>query len=269
MTAKVALVEFKDYFSSIAKALNNINAGEIISRQKKIILKPNLIQDSPPPTTTDVRCVEAVFLYCREHTSPGSEIIIAEGSAGDPTLKCYKNLGYIEMSKRTGARLMDLDEQEFENHFDDRAEIYKTFPLFNILKDAFVISVPVLKDHSMTDTTLSLKNMIGIAPASKFSGYMSYSKSEVHRHDVNRALVDINLHKKADLAVIDGAIGMKNSHLCGTVCNPPIKKIIASFDPVAADAAGSEVLGWRWDKISYLRMANGLLGQAEKIEYLK
>ena len=51
---KVAVVEFQDYIQSVAEALDQVEAAATIAAQKKIILKPNVITDSPPPITTPV-----------------------------------------------------------------------------------------------------------------------------------------------------------------------------------------------------------------------
>jgi uncharacterized protein (DUF362 family) len=44
--------------------------------------------------------------------------------------------------------------------------------------------------------------------------------------------------------------------------------ILASFDAVAVDAVGSELLGHNPRRIEYLRLANGLLGSMDDIEIL-
>jgi uncharacterized protein (DUF362 family) len=266
--AKVALVDLSDFATSVKKALDLIGAGPVLARQKKVVIKPNLILNAPPPTTTDVKCVEAVILYCLEKAPGEVEIIVAEGSGGDSAADCFACLGYGDLAEQYGVRLIDLDAAPFRFQRNERAKIYKEFPVPEPVRDGFFISLPTLKDHSITGTTLSLKNMIGIAPAEHFSGYWSYKKSEVHRHDVDQAIIDINLHRPIDLAVIDGSIGQQFSHLSGRPCEPPKRKIIASFDPVAADAAGSELMGWKWTEIAHLKLANGVLGQAEDLEIL-
>ena len=55
-------------------------------------------------------------------------------------------------------------------------------------------------------------------------------------------------------------------HLAGET--KKIGLILASFDPVAVDAVGSELLGHNPKKIEYLRLANGLLGSMDNIEIL-
>jgi uncharacterized protein (DUF362 family) len=56
-------------------------------------------------------------------------------------------------------------------------------------------------------------------------------------------------------------------HLAGTKKN--IGLILASFDPVAVDTVGSELLGHNPERLDYLSLADGLLGSMKNIEVLK
>lgn len=232
----------------------------VLAVQRRIVIKPNLVTEAAPPVTTDVRCVEAIARFCLIYSC--AEVVVAEGSGGADTGDCFNTLGYTDMAHRLGIRLVDLDQEPLVLKEEQRAVLYPFFQLPRILDGSFIISVPVLKEHTITDISLSLKNMIGICPASEFSGYLSYKKSRVHQDNVDRAIVDINLHCPVDLAVIDGVLGMRGSHLGGPVLNPPAGVIIAGRDPVAVDAQGARILGYNWRNVEHLRLAHGLLGHA-------
>ncbi|MGI6038565.1 MAG: DUF362 domain-containing protein [Limnochordia bacterium] len=249
----VVTIPFTDYLQSVTRALDALEAHRILAQQDKIIIKPNLVVAKAPPVTTAVDCVAAIVKYCQEHTR--AEIIVAEGAGGTTTDKCYKALGYTRMARELGVKLVDLDKEPMVNVTSSRAKLYKEFPLPAVLTDGYLISVPCLKDHSICDVTLSLKNMIGICPAKKFSGFWSFRKSKVHEVDVDQAIVDIVLHRPIDLALIDGAVGLQGSHLSGQPCRPPKKIIIAGYDPVAVDFVGAEILGWRPENIAHLALA--------------
>jgi len=51
---------------------------------------------------------------------------------------------------------------------------------------------------------------------------------------------------------MDASIGLSESHLGGPECDPPIGKILASFDPVALDRVAAGLLGLNWTQIEYL-----------------
>ena len=171
---EVSIVEFTDYDHSVNAALDDINAADTLCRQEKIILKPNIINASPPPVTTTVACTEAVLDYCRSVSDV--EIVIAEGCGGLDTLDAFERLGYEDLSRRKDVNLIDLDR---EGTVLLKNRSFKYLPKFHMpecLIDGFLISIPVLKAHSMADVTLSLKNMVGVAPARHYQA-SSYRKS--------------------------------------------------------------------------------------------
>lgn len=263
----VAKIRFKDYLSSVKKALDLISAKDILEKQEKIIIKPNLVIDSPPPVTTDVDCVEAIVRYCLDCSQ--AKIIIAEGSGGCDTIVAFNKLRYRDLAKKYKLSLFDVDREGVLSLKNPDVFIYKEIKLPRTLLDGYLISVPVLKDHSITCTTLSLKNMIGLLPEEYYSGFWSYKKSDVHRIDVDKAIIDINRYRKPDLCVIDGRIGQKTCHLSGPPCHPPKNVILASYDPVAIDIVGSSILGWKCKEIKYLNYAEDVFGKREDIEIIE
>lgn len=73
-----AIVPFKGYGTAVAHALDAVGAMDLISRQKTILVKPNLVNASPHPVTTPPECCEAVLRYIRCHSD--ADVVIAEGA---------------------------------------------------------------------------------------------------------------------------------------------------------------------------------------------
>jgi len=260
---KVAIVEFKDYERSVTEALDEIGAAETLGAQKKIVLKPNIINDSPPPVTTPAECVEAVLDYCRGNSD--AEIVIAEGCGGLDTHEAFRRLGYLELSRRKHVQLIDLDKEETVELHNSSLGYLPEFHMPRCLTDGFLVSIPVLKAHSMAKVTLSLKNMLGIAPA-KYYCASAYRKSKLHgrnNRELHRYIIELNQYCKPDLSVLDATVGMAEAHLWGRRCKPPVNKILASFDPVAVDAAGARLLGLDWRKIDHIKLGDGVLGHVD------
>jgi len=80
-------------------------------------------------------------------------------------------------------------------------------------------------------------------------------------------VVDICLYKKPDLSVVDASTVLKGMHLAGT--EEKLGLILASFDPVAIDAMGSELLGHDPKNLEYLTLADGLIGNMDGGEILE
>ena len=261
--SKVAKVKFINYEISAAKALDLIQASSNLPKTGLIIIKPNLTNADAPPVTTNVTAVEAVYKYCISHTK--AEIAIGEGCGNGITMDTFKANGYTELAAKYNIRLIDFNKEKAIALKNKETFQLKTFYIPEIITDAFIISLPVLKDHSFTKTTIAMKNMFGIAPAPFYCG--SWNKSKLHSPSTHKSVVDVCLYKKPDLCVVDATVALSGMHLSGKHRN--LGLILAGFDPVAVDAVGSELLGHNPNKIEYLTLANGLLGSLENIEILQ
>jgi len=259
--SKVAKVKFTSYAESIKKALNLIGAADVLPRKGLIIIKPNLINAEPPPVTTPVETVEAVYLFCR-HCRPDAKIVIGEGCGKGTTDVTFRLNGYTNLAERYKIELIDFNNCETMLLKNDKAFQLKEFYIPKIVRDAFVISVPVLKDHTFTTTTISMKNMFGIAPPAHYKD--SWNKSKLHSPSTHKSVVDVCLYKKPDLCVVDAVVALKGSHLAGQ--KKRLGLILAGLDCVAVDAVGSELLGYERRKIEYLRLAEDLLGSMTDIQ---
>jgi len=261
--SQVAKVKFIDYQSSINKVLNLIGAGARLPQEGLIIIKPNLTNSSPPPVTTNVAAAEAVYNYCQAHTK--AEIVIGEGTGSGKTADVFTALGYAALAKKYRIKLIDFNEAETVMLQNNDALQLKQFHMPAIVREAFVISLPVLKNHSFTATTIAMKNMFGIAPGKFYAS--SWNKSKLHSPSTDKSVLDVCLYKRPDLSVVDASVALKGSHLSGKQKN--IGLILAGFDPVAVDALGSELLGHNPKRLEYLRLADGLLGNIDNIQILK
>jgi uncharacterized protein (DUF362 family) len=259
----VSRVRFRDYEASVGKALDLIGAGENLPQRGLIIIKPNLTNRDSPPVTTSVKAAEAVYTYCESHTQ--AEIVIGEGCGDGITADTFEANGYRRLADKRGIRLIDFNEEKAVVVRNEGAFQWKEFHIPAIVRGAFVISLPVLKDHPFTVTTVAMKNMFGIAPAPFYGG--SWNKSKLHSPSTHKSVVDVCLYKRPDLCVVDASVALAGSHLSGR--RRDLGVILASFDPVAVDAVSSELLGHNPGKIKYLTLADGLLGSMDKIEIVQ
>ena len=259
----VAKIQFTDYAGSIAKALDAIGAAQRLPRSGLVIIKPNLTNADSPPVTTSVAAAEAVYDYCKAHC--GAEIAVGEGSGSGVTQDAFEANGYVELARRHGIRLIDFNREPAATLRRDDALQLREFHLPQVARDAYIISLPVLKDHSFTTTTIAMKNMFGLAPAPYYKG--SWNKSKLHSPSTHRSVFDVCLYKRPDLCVVDASVALAGMHLSGTPRKLGV--ILASFDPVAVDAVGSELLGHDPRKIDYLKLANGVLGSMDDIRVVR
>ncbi|MDH4227259.1 MAG: DUF362 domain-containing protein [Deltaproteobacteria bacterium] len=233
--------------------------------KKRVLLKPNLVEAMAPPVTTPVELVEALVDGLRERL-PGVEIIIGEGcgAASYDTPHAFDELGYTKMAKRRNVGLVDLNKEPLRKLSNPELTRWPEFYLPDILFDSFIISVPVLKAHSLAGVTLTMKNMMGAVPPLHYRAGGHWKKSAFHSM-MQESVLDLNMHRTPDFTVIDATIGMSEAHLWGPHCDPKPGIIIAGYDPVMTDAYGAKVLKRRWQDIGHIRDADGRLGHVKPL----
>jgi len=128
-----------------------------------------------------------------------------------------------------------------------------------------VISIPKMKTHSTAGVTCALKNAVGVPPLGSYSSSaeMGYRDLFHNQYGIHKTIAQINLIRPPDLTVVDAI-------LCGEGAGPwgatPVQTnlILASRDPVAADAVAASAMGftpWKVRHIVYAASAG--LGEAD------
>jgi len=249
--SRVIVVRGEDPFHMVERGLSFFPKPS----ERRVVLKPNLILARPPPTTTPCETVEALV---RWYLRGGYEVVVAEGSGWCDTFEAYKRLGYLRLEERYGVRLVDLNRDDFEVRRNPHALFLKEFETPKTLKDAYIVSVPILKEHSITGITLSMKNMLG---ATLGEGVGVARKGRFHRK-LDESIVDINLYLRPRLAVIDGRVAGVGGELGARPRRVGV--MIFSEDLAAADAVGARYLGRDPRSIRHLRLAQEVgLGVAD------
>lgn len=256
-----------DWTEDVEALLDASNFGaETLEGRERLILKPNLVEALKPPITTPVGLIEALIISLRERLK-GVEVIVGEGTGASSyeTEHAFRELGYVELSKRHNVKLMDLNHAELTELRDPECTRFLSFFLPKILLDSFILSVPVLKAHSLATVTLTMKNMMGAVPPLHYQAGGHWKKSSFHSA-MHESVMDLNRYRTPDFTVLDATVGMKEAHLWGPECDPPVGKLVAGADPVAIDAYGALLLKKDWRSIKYIRDADGVLGYAEAME---
>lgn len=250
-----------DWDSSIKALLDAADLNILIKNHKKILIKPNLVEAEAPPVTTPVELIEALVSYIKDK-SPHCEIIVGDGtgSLDYDTFHVFDVLGYSEMAFRKKITLKDLNCLTSVKLTNPSLKRWPEMYLPGLAMDSFIISVPVLKAHSLAGVTLSMKNMMGLCPPDKYCRG-GWKKSAFHS-DMQNSIADLNRYRCPDFSIIDATIGLSKYHLGGPVCSPPPGLIVASKDPVAADAYGCTLLKRNWRDIGHISSLDGEVGNA-------
>ena len=218
-----------------------------------IILKPNLVTPSDPAdgAVTHTEIVEETvhFLSSKGYRN----ITIAEGSwVGAQTESCFRRLGYYDIAKRFGIKLLDTKKDKFckVSPCGIDMEVSET-----ALNTDFLINMPVLKGHCQTHMTHAMKNLKGLIS--------DKSKRDFHRLGLDRPIAALNTVFKPGLIISDSICGDLDFEEGGN----PVRtdRMMAASDAVLLDAYASTLMGFSPDDIGYIREARklGLLHEAD------
>jgi len=273
MESKVSIVKNKNIVENVINALNLIDAQSFVSPDKKILIKPNLLEihNAYSGYVTKPEVIRGIIRFFKNAGT--RNIIVAEGGNVD-TMKCAECSDILNVVDQEGAKFVDLN-------YDETTVIkipnYLRLPEVRIantvLNSDVIISAPVLKTHLYATVTLSLKNMMGVlindeSPKKldkkiihpEFWGpgdfeRMGREESIKSIMSADMRIVDLISVVRPHLAVIDAITGIEgNGPSSGDIVNK-IDVIIAGNDPVATDVVGSLFMGIDPTNIGHIAMA--------------
>ena len=249
--AKGVSIKFRSYSETIPRMLELINLGKELKKHSKIVLKPSLVPaEGEKSLSTPVAFVEQVLRFCIMNKNPVSEVFIAEGAEGADTMDIFNQLGYTKLAERYAVGLIDLNHTEVEKTERHDFQRFSEIMYPKILKDAFVISLPLLAENEETDISGSLSNMLGAFPAKHYKGFFTKSKSKIRKWPIKYSIYDILKCKMPDFAVIDSSE----------------KGVVLAGLPLEVDKQAARLLGLDWKYVSHLKMVEEGFIQEDKME---
>jgi len=251
-----------DLPAAILSALRELAVTAETVRNKRILLKPNLVEPhaGADHITTHPLVVRAAAEAFR--TLGAAQVVVAEGPG-----HCRDTQYVLEQSGLAGVLrseripFVDLNNDqgyEVPNRGRKTALRSWTFPV-TLRRFDWIVSMPKLKTHHWAGVTLSMKNLFGLMPGI----YYGWPKNVLHMAGIDEAIFDINMTLRAHLAIVDGITGMEGD---GPIMGTPKKAgvLVMGRDLAAVDATSARIMGIDPLKIAHLRQAEGRLGRVRE-----
>ena len=259
MTSKVAVIKGERGLEPVYRALDLIPYKEALEQWDTVLVKPNLITSHTYETgiTTDPMVVEAVIN--RVHDLGKKAIVVeTDGGITSPD-EAIHTTGMMEVIERLGAEYVNMRKlkDKVKLVVEDPHKVNK-FVVAKIATENAIITVPTMKTLHHTSITMGLKNMFGMLTTRK--------KFLLHRHGMNNVIYDIVKTLPPHLSVIDGFYGKEGK---GPWQGEPVKMntIIASVDPIAADATAARCIGIDPETIDHVKWLHEAgVGEMNNIE---
>lgn len=242
----VAVVQGHDPHAMLAAGLDRLGGWTRLPVQgKQVLIKPNVVNDRPPPSTTNPLVVEAVIQSVR--SAGAGEITVADSSGliRFPTKANLAATGIQAAAARQGAKVLALEDEAWVGVEPAGATVLRRYYVSKPLYEAdLVINVPVIKTHRFAHYSCSLKNWVGVVhPRNRPS--VAFLSGHWHER-----IAELNLAVHPQLIVADGTtIMIEGGPTSGTAARADL--LLMSGDRVALDVVALALLRsyGQWPKI--------------------
>jgi uncharacterized protein (DUF362 family) len=238
--SKVFVADASDRFRGVKRLLDEFD----IAAEGTVALKANYNSDDPFPATTHPETLRALIEGIKGAAS--GDMVMAERSGMGRTRSVLRNRGVLDLSRKLGFRLADLDAMVLEGWREIPSEGLhwrNGFLIARIFLEADkVVQTCCLKTHRFGGHfTMSLKNSVGLV-AARPPGIQHDYMRELHASPFQRLMIaEINKFYRTDLVLMDAAQGfVKGGPESGELIEPRV--LLAGKDRVAIDAVGVALL---------------------------
>ena len=220
-----------------------------VSRGQTVVVKPNIGWDVSPGRAgnTNPQLVKRIIEHC---FNAGAKSVYAFDHTCDNWTSCYSNSEIEKAVKDAGGKIVGGNNEIYYQRVSfkggKRMQEAKVHEL--ILESDVFINVPILKHHSSSGLTISMKNLMGIV----------WDRRYWHQNNLYQCIADFSLWRKPDLNVVDAYSILKRNGPRGVSEADVVmlKSQLISTDIVAADAAAAKLYGKEPDTIPYIKIAD-------------
>jgi uncharacterized protein (DUF362 family) len=249
--ALVVMVHGQDPAAMLARGLALLGGLAPLALQgRRVLLKPNIVNDRPPPTTTSPDVVSAVVRAVLD--AGASDVIVADSSGmiRFPTRDNLVSTGMRAAVETAGGRVLALEDEPWLRVEPAAAEHLRRFYVSEPVYEAPVfINLPVVKTHRFAHYSCSLKNLVGIVhPRNRPS--LAFLAGSWHER-----IAELNLAVHPQLTIADATTVMiAGGPTSGTAARADL--LLLSGDRVALDAVAVALLRTYgvWDKVTDKRV---------------
>lgn len=249
----VAIVHGKDPGRMLQRAIGLLGEVDRLGlRGNRVLLKPNVLNDRPPPSTTNPQVVAAMAELVKR--SGAAEVLVADGSGiiRLPTSANLTSTGMRSAAEAAGARVLALEDEPWVRLEPPDAKALKQFYFSRPVYEAdMVINMPVIKTHRFAEFSCSLKNFVG-AVHPRYRPSVTFWTGDWHER-----IAEVNLAVHPTLTVADGTTTMiEGGPTSGTAAKTDL--LICSGDRVAVDLVAIALLRsfGTWPKLQGKRIGD-------------
>jgi len=226
--------------AQVEKAVALAGGLGFIKKGSTVLIKPNLNTGDPHPASTNPEVIRHVIRLVKNQ-DPYAILVGDRSSFWSDTLNCMKKNGVYEVAEQEGAELYPFDNTEWVKISPAKAKAWpKGFTVPKILNEVdYVISIPVIKTHSIATFTMAIKNWVGILePIQRTTDLHLFNNN---KDTFGHMLAELHLARTADFIIMDGTkVFVEGGPTEGKVVEAGL--VVASNDIIANDTIGLAIL---------------------------
>ncbi len=258
--SRVAILTAESYSEDLERIMwQGLDLFHLDIRGKSVLLKPNLVDYVAGNHINTHALLVSAAAKCFRRLG-AKTVLVGEGPGHqrDTELVLIES-GFANQLAQQRISFVDLNRDELvERRLLASYTGMKSLWLpRTILESDFVVSMPKVKAHHWSGVTLSMKNMFGVVPGTKYG----WPKNILHWKGIQESILDICATVPVHFVIADAIIAMEgNGPLNGSARR--LNRIVLADDPVAADATCTRLMGLNPDKIVHLRAGAQFLGNS-------
>jgi uncharacterized protein (DUF362 family) len=264
--SRVAILHADQYSDKLDELVyQGLRLFNLNVRGKSVLLKPNIVEYIPgKPVNTDAQLIGATAEAFLRLDATSVTVSEGPGHHRDTDLLLYET-GLSDQLAHRKITFVDLNRDELiktklQANYSGLGHLW--FPR-TVLASDFIVSMPKVKTHHWTGVTLSMKNMFGIVPGSRYG----WPKNVLHWAGIHESILDICATVRPHFVIADAIVAMEgDGPLNGNEYR--LNQLVLSDDLVAADATCVEALGLVLEQVAHIREASLFLGRAHGYEFL-
>ncbi len=225
-----------------------------VKKGARVLVKPNMSFPHGPEegTNTHPLVVQTLAFMCME--AGAASVLVLDNTLAPPAA-CRERSGIeVMVNQALGTKaVFTINDGDFyrDTALAGARVMTRNEIATEALRADVLIAAPTAKAHSSTGVSLSLKGMMGLVA----------DRNVMHRKGLDETIADLCATLKPHLTVVDATYVLTTNGPHGPGKVEHAKTVVASRDPVAADAWTVQAFPWygrrcRADQVSHIKRAH-------------
>ncbi len=243
----VVLARNEDHVNALKATLDAIGGiKRFVGTGERVTIKPNVGWDRKPAQAANTNPVLVAEMVRQCLEAGASEVIVTDVTCNEAR-RTFLRSGIKEAAAAAGARVILPEDDDFIKT-DINGKLLTEWPVLKYFMETDrLINMPIVKHHSLSGCTISMKNLYGI---------LGGARNQLHQQ-ISQAIVDLAAFCRPTLTVVDATrVLTRNGPQGGSLDDVSIEHtVMCATDLVAVDARAAEFLGLTAGNVGHIALA--------------